>query len=208
LVSGSVGRAIPSLAPSVRQSVADTHSPIGSGLDPSVPSVFAIRRIVYPAATIAASNGLLAVQNTSFTVRADPNGHLLGSVHDDLLGRIELVEAAMMGFPKYDQRAAGTNTSFMQALSQNVLGRAIDPLGGGSGDTALTQNVDRRALAAVILASQEEEQDLVQDAYRQHPRRASHNARSSFWPGRLQQDLTDDGLVTAFIAADEFGQRS
>jgi hypothetical protein len=65
------------------------------------------------------------------------------------------------------ERAArrSDNRAFLQALYQDVLHRAIDPSGLAAWTNALI-HLERTTVVALILASPEAEQDLVQSAYR------------------------------------------
>ena len=100
-----------------------------------------------------------AVQNAYQTFlhrAADPGG--LNAFVNFLAagGTIKMVDSIMLGSQEYFQvRAGGTNAGFLQALYQDVLGRAPDPVGLQAFTAALNAGVSRQQVALLVLSSPE-----------------------------------------------------
>jgi hypothetical protein len=83
-------------------------------------------------------------------------------------GTSDQIKAFILSSDEYFQtRGGGTNTGFLQAVYNDVLGRAPDPTGLQAFGTALANGVSRAQVVQVIVSSDEAIQDEVRQMYNQ-----------------------------------------
>src|SRR5262249_37736671 len=77
-------------------------------------------------------------------------------------GTLEKVKEAIFGSPEYfQQRGQGTNSGFLTALYNDILGRGVDPAGAAAFGTELAQGRAHSLVASEILTSTEGLRDYV-----------------------------------------------
>jgi predicted outer membrane repeat protein len=115
---------------------------------------------------------------------------------------VEQVAAALVGSAEYFQLHGGTNSGFVSALYQDALNRAPD---GGSQAflQALANGVSRTAVAAMIFASPEFLQDLVQADYTTFLGRSADPTGLAAFVKALQTGTTDQGILAAILGSPE-----
>ncbi len=158
---------------------------------------------------------------------AENRADLVESAYESLLGRtadaaglsfwtnflqnnpVQLMQAAIIGSAEFFQRAGGTSAAFLNAIDEDVLGRAIDTnaqtffeqqlVNAGvnaatvaaltnaqaSFEQQLNAGVGNAAVAAEILGSQEHLQDLVNSYYNEFLGRTADPAGLAHWVGVL-----------------------
>jgi uncharacterized protein (TIGR03118 family) len=137
--------------------------------------------------------------------RVDPDGlntftGLLGTG-----GTVEQAEAIITGSPEYFQdRGGGTNDGYLDALYQDALNRSVDPTGRATFDQALANGTTPAEVAAIVFASNEFRQDLVQNFYQQFLHRAADASGLNTFVGALGQGTTDQQVIAAIVGSDEY----
>jgi hypothetical protein len=114
------------------------------------------------------------------------------------------------------RRGGGTDTGFLQAVYQDILGRAPDPAGLAfwaqilaNGDFEEAQEepaspARRQEVAASILQSLESSQDQVQTWYSQYLHRAADPIGLGGLSNALRQGLSDESAIAIIIGSDEY----
>jgi hypothetical protein len=104
----------------------------------------------------------------------------------------------------FANQAGGTNSGFLTALYQDLLGRPVDPVGSMVFGTALANGAPRSQIVQTILLSQETEQDLVKGYYTRFLERLADTGGLSFFTAELQQGIPENSVAAAILASDEF----
>jgi hypothetical protein len=120
-------------------------------------------------------------------------------------GTIEQMEAMVAGSPEYFQvRSGGTNDGFLDALYQDVLGRAVDASGRAAWDQVLASGLSRTQVAAGIFSSPEYANDLVNNYYTTYLRRQADPAGLNGWVGQLLGGVKDQQVLAGILASAEY----
>jgi hypothetical protein len=118
---------------------------------------------------------------------------------------IEQVAANIIGSQEYFQdRGQATDATFLAALYEDALGRAIDSGGQSAWTNALNAGVTRSQVAADILASTEYRGDFVNATYLQFLERSADPGGLASWVAQLASGLTDQGLIAAIAGSAEY----
>jgi hypothetical protein len=112
------------------------------------------------------------------------------------------------------RRGGGTSSGFLQAVYQDVLGRAPDPIGltfwnqilanGESDEDTSPSYAKRREVAASILLSMETTQDQVQRWYCQFLHRSADPIGLSALSKALPQGLADEQAIAVLVGSQEY----
>jgi hypothetical protein len=140
---------------------------------------------------------------------ADPTG--LSSFSAFLAGGGTLEQAAAMlaGSAEYFlTRGQNNNTTFLQALYQDALGRPIDPAGQAGFSQQLANGVSRSMVAAEILASPEYRTNLVQGYYMHFLGRQADPGGLNAFVGQLQAGITDQVVISMIAGSQEAFNRA
>jgi autotransporter-associated beta strand protein len=136
---------------------------------------------------------------------ADPSGlsnwvAFLGSG-----GTAVQVEIAILSSPEFFQtQGGGTNTGFLTALYQDVLGRAVDASGAAAFGQFLAGGGSRNVVSALVVNSVEGLTDLVQSHYLAFLHRGLDPSGQSTWVNYELQGGTDESVIAAILASNEF----
>lgn len=124
-------------------------------------------------------------------------GRLVGGARTAQLG------ADLYGSKEYFTRSGGTNGSYVDAVYENLLGRAPDDAGRAYWVDRLDGGSDREVVAAQFFLSLESNGKRVDTLYRHLLGRDSDAAGRSYWAVRL---VNDDDLVLAglLVGSQEF----
>src|SRR5262249_23639952 len=87
--------------------------------------------------------------------QADPGGLQIFVSFLTTGGTLEQAAAIMAGSPEYFQLHGGNNTSFLDALYLDALGRTPDPFGQDAFSQALAGGMSRQAVASLVFGSGE-----------------------------------------------------
>jgi hypothetical protein len=128
------------------------------------------------------------------------------------------LEALILGSPEFFINSGGTNLGFLQAVYQDVLGRAIDPAGqafwlseltrrGSSGDNTDDDRKARTAVAALIVNSLESDMRQVQGLYSRFLSRAADTGGLNAFTNALASGVPLDQLVAVMLTSPEYLSR-
>jgi uncharacterized delta-60 repeat protein len=119
---------------------------------------------------------------------------------------VEQVAAAIVGSSEFFQtQGGGTNDGFLNALYLDALGRSVDASGRSTFDQLLASGTTRVQVAAMIFASTEYAQDLVQGFYQRFLHRTGDAAGVNFFVGLLHPS-TGGATQPIFITDPSGGQ--
>jgi hypothetical protein len=116
----------------------------------------------------------------------------------------EQLEAAFIGSPEYYQHSGGTDKAWVDAMYQNLLGRAPDAAGEAYWVGQLAAGASRSSVAYGFAASLECEGARVQADYRKFLGRSASDQEVAFWVNAFAHGLTNEDVVTGFVASDEY----
>jgi hypothetical protein len=119
----------------------------------------------------------------------------------------EQVAAALLASAEFFADAGGTNTGFVQALYQDVLGRRYGQAELANWVTALQGGVSRAAAVAAFLASGEYHQLLVESAYQHFLGRAADGTGLAALVGAFNAGQTDESVLAPLVTAAEYVAR-
>jgi hypothetical protein len=106
----------------------------------------------------------------------------------------------------HERRQRGTNDGFLNALYQDVLGRAIDPSGQATFTQELASGVTRTQVATEIFSSTEYRQRLVQSYYQSFLHRPADPSGVNGFVQALQAGSTDEEVIASIIGSQEYLQ--
>jgi uncharacterized delta-60 repeat protein len=158
---------------------------------------------------------------------ADPSGLANYTAFLAAGGTNEQIAAALLGSAEYFQtRGGGTNSGFLSALYQDVLGRPIDASGQATFTQFLASGGTPTQAAAVLLGSTEYDQNLVQGFYQHFLHRPADAAGLNAFVSKLQaaptfqqpivvsdptsiinNALTDEAVIAIFVGSQEYFAR-
>jgi hypothetical protein len=135
---------------------------------------------------------------------ADPAGRA-GFVSAMLGGATEYdVEQLIIGSPEY-RSLHPDDASFLSAVYQDVLGRAVDSTGQTAWLVAMQRGMSRAQVAGYVLGSLEHELLAVGSYFRLFLHRDAQTADNQIWALYIRQtNPTPDQLVEPIIGSDEF----
>jgi hypothetical protein len=120
-------------------------------------------------------------------------------------GTVEQAAALLAGSSEYYQdRGGGTDAGFLAALYQDGLGRAVDGPGQAAWQGVLAGGWTRSQVAAVLLASPEYRQHLVQGYYQRYLLRPADGPGLDAFVGALQGGARDEDVIAALAGSDEY----
>ena len=108
----------------------------------------------------------------------------------------------------FNNQGGGTNTGFLAALYQDLLGRSVDAAGSLFFGTALANGTPRTQVIQLILQSQEFDQVLVKGFYSRFLQRPGDMGGVSFFANQLQQGMPESSVLAAIIGSEEFFELS
>jgi uncharacterized repeat protein (TIGR01451 family) len=124
------------------------------------------------------------------------------------LPTFEQLEAMILGSPEYFQKHGANNTSFLNAVYQDVLGRPIEQGALSDRLSQLSGGVSRAAEALDILMQGEAAGDRVEAAYQKYLGRLAEPAALSNAENALLNGMRDELLIANIIASDEYFSRT
>jgi hypothetical protein len=122
-------------------------------------------------------------------------------------GNLGQVEAGILASPEYFQsRGGNSNSTWLEAVSQDELGRALDDQGRAAWGNALNAGASLLAVAGGILGSPEADLQTVTRFYRQFLRREPDGAGLTAFAGGLQAGLANEMVLAALVGSPEYFQ--
>jgi hypothetical protein len=117
----------------------------------------------------------------------------------------EQLEAGFIGSPEFFAHSGGTNKGWVDAMYQNLLGRAPDATGEAFWIQQLAQGANRAVVAFAFAASPERETQHITADYQKYLGRAPDAAGLSFWLDQfVNHGQTNENLITGFVSSDEY----
>jgi hypothetical protein len=114
-------------------------------------------------------------------------------------------EAFVLGSPEYYQvRGGGTNDGFLNALYQDVLGRAAEPGALSGWEQQLAGGMSRTTVALMVLTSPEGLQDRVQGWYQLYLHRSAGPGELQGWVAALQANTSPELVQAQIVGSDEY----
>jgi beta-glucosidase len=118
--------------------------------------------------------------------------------------RPEQLAANLLASDEYYALQGGANSSWLQGVYQDALGRAIDLSGADYWSQTLHDGVSRQSVALGIVTSPEALTRTVNVAYQDLLRRVPETAGQAFWVNRLEQGQTPAQLLVDIARSPEF----
>jgi hypothetical protein len=120
-------------------------------------------------------------------------------------GTLEQVAADIVASAEYYQtHGGGADGGFLAALYQDALARPIDANGQSHLTQALASGVSRQQIAAVIFASTEYQQDVVENAYLTSLNRPADASGLQAFTAAMAQGTRDETIIADILGSDEF----
>jgi uncharacterized secreted protein with C-terminal beta-propeller domain len=117
------------------------------------------------------------------------------------------VEAVILGSPEYFHHAGGSVGTFLKVLYHDVLERAVDPAGASSLGAALTGSLTTRQVAALVLASPEAENDVVQSLYQLAFERSADPNGLYTYTNALGHGISEEAVMASLFGSQEYMNR-
>lgn len=116
----------------------------------------------------------------------------------------ELLESLFIGSPEYYSHSGGTDKSWVDAMYQDVLGRAPDASGEAGWVAALAAGANRSAIAYNFAASPERESLRITSDYSRYLNRTPSHADIVGWVAAFEGGFSNENVVAGFVASDEY----
>ena len=114
------------------------------------------------------------------------------------------LEAGFAASQEFYTLSGGTDLDWVDAMYQQLLGRAADRAGESVWVQALAQGIPRAAIAYDFAASPEREQARVQSDYQHFLGRTASDAEIASWVDAFQHGGTNEDVISGFVASDEY----
>jgi hypothetical protein len=116
----------------------------------------------------------------------------------------ESLIAAIVGSDEYFADHGSTDASWLNAVFNDLLGRAPDPSGQANFLAQLQAGVSRTTVALELLTSAEYRTDLIQADFAKYLARAASSADVASFLSALQNGATDEAVVATIVSSPEF----
>src|SRR5439155_19498949 len=116
------------------------------------------------------------------------------------------VLATFLGSQEYFLRHGGINSTWLDGVYQDILGRKPDAAGKNAWLQQMAVGLDRTTLALQFASSAEHEALVVSANYQQLLGRQASAAELNGWVQAAQAGTPDEQIMTAFLASPEFFQ--
>jgi hypothetical protein len=139
---------------------------------------------------------------------ADPTGLSNYVAFLDHGGSIEQLRAVLLSSDEYYFGHGASNDSFLAALYQDVLGRAIDASGQSAYGGMLANGTSRGDIATALLQSTEASQYRVGQDYLWLLHHGADASGLSNYGSQLAATGQEEAVITSLLSSDEFYRRS
>jgi len=116
----------------------------------------------------------------------------------------EQVDAGILGSAEFFSDSGSTNSGFVNAVYQDLLGRPADPGGLSAWTTALSNGVTRTQVAYGIDTSNESRTDIVEALYQFLLNRPADPGGLSTWLAAFNAGGTDEQVIAGIAGSQEF----
>ncbi|HWB11342.1 MAG TPA: GDSL-type esterase/lipase family protein [Pirellulales bacterium] len=101
-----------------------------------------------------------------------------------------------------------TNTAYVEAVYQDVLGRQADPTGLQWGTSLVDSGQPRASFAVPLIFSDEANSQFIRSAYQQYLGRETDLTGLTYWLAQMQAGTKNQAIEAAFLSSDEFYARA
>jgi hypothetical protein len=141
--------------------------------------------------------------------RTTDAGGLAGSIAALAAGATdEQMIADLVGSTEYFQLHSGNNTSFLQSVFTDILGRAIDTGAQTFFQNQLASGISRTNLAMELLSSTEYRNNMVGGFYTNLLGRTASGSETAGWVAAMAAGETDEQVITEFLKTNEYFLRT
>jgi uncharacterized protein (TIGR03118 family) len=119
----------------------------------------------------------------------------------------EQLEAGFIGSPEFYARSGGSDKGWVDAMYEDLLGRAPDAQGEAYWVAQLAAGASRASVAYGFAASRERESQLITDDYMHYLGRQPDQQGLNYWLDQFAGGMTNEQLITGFVASDEYFQK-
>jgi uncharacterized protein (TIGR03118 family) len=135
---------------------------------------------------------------------ADPSGvaYWTGQMQQGLTD--QQLEAEFIASPEFYAHAGGTNSSWVDAMYQMVLGRQADGGGLNYWLAQLSAGASRSGVALGFAASQEHDGQIVQNDYFTYLGRSAAASEVNYWVAQFENGATNEDVVSGFVGSSEY----
>jgi hypothetical protein len=120
---------------------------------------------------------------------------------------VEQVETQLLSSSEYFQSRGGSVASFVTALYQDTLHRAIDPAAQATLIKTLTSGASRAEVAAAVINSLECHADVVDSFYQQFLHRHADAIGLFLFTNDMQQGVRDEEIIATLVSSQEYFAR-
>ncbi|HUY33447.1 MAG TPA: DUF4214 domain-containing protein [Pirellulales bacterium] len=114
------------------------------------------------------------------------------------------LEAGFVASDEFFNKAGGTNSDWVDAVYQLLLGRAADQNGQSFWDARLAAGVTRGQVASQIANSQENNTNLINADYFHYLGRAADQGGLTFWLAEFAAGQTNEDVIAGFTGSAEY----
>jgi hypothetical protein len=118
------------------------------------------------------------------------------------------LEADLIGSAEYYARAGGTDTSWIDRMYSDLLGRPADAAGEAYWSGKLQSGVSRDAIAFSIANGAEADQQTIVSDYTRYLGRSPASSDINYWLNQLSAGATNEDVIASFVASDEYFARA
>ncbi|HEV3344735.1 MAG TPA: DUF4214 domain-containing protein [Pirellulales bacterium] len=116
----------------------------------------------------------------------------------------ELLDAFFIGSQEYYQHSGGTDKAWVDAMYENLLGRAADPQGEAAWTQVLAAGISRFQVAYGFTASREHEGQVVETDYTSYLGRQASSAELAIWVNFFELGVSNENVIAGFVGSDEY----
>ena len=116
-------------------------------------------------------------------------------------------ESALLASSEFYARSGGQNTSWLDAVYQQLLNRPLDSAGADYWSALLASGASRFEVAYGIASGSENARREVVDDFQHYLGRTADNATLTYFADQLASNLTDEDFIASLIACDEYFER-
>jgi hypothetical protein len=119
-------------------------------------------------------------------------------------GTDEQIDSGILGSPEFFSDSGSTNSGFVSAVYEGLLGRAADAPGLAAWSADLANGTSRSAVAYDIDISNESRTNSVTFFYQYFLNRAADSSGLSTWVSALNSGATDEQVIAGIVGSPEF----
>ena len=118
------------------------------------------------------------------------------------------LQADLIGSAEYYARAGGTDTSWIDRMYSDLLGRPADAAGEAYWNGKIQTGVSRDAIAVSIGNGAEAGQQTIVSDYTRYLGRSPASSDINYWLNQFAAGATNEDVIAGFVASDEYFARA